>query len=48
MEAGEDPENIEAEMGDILEGEEPFGIKEKLSRLSKKRPPKVDDKLYEL
>ena len=48
MEAGEDPENIEAEMGDILEGEEPFGIKEKLSRLSKTRPPKVDDKLYEL
>jgi hypothetical protein len=48
MEAGEDPEKIEAEMGDILEGEEPFGIKEKLSRLSKTRPPKVDDKLYEL
>ena len=48
MEAGEDPEKIEAEMGDILEGEEPFGIKEKLSRLSKTRPPKVDDKFYEL
>ena len=48
MEAGEDPEKIEAEMGDILEGEGPFGIKEKLSRLTKTRPPKVDDKLYEL
>jgi putative FmdB family regulatory protein len=48
MEAGEDPEKIEAEMGDLLEGEEPFGIKEKLSRLSKTSPPKVDDKLYEL
>ena len=48
MEAGEDPEKIEAEMGDILEGEEPFGIKEKLSRLAKKRPPRVDDTLYEL
>jgi hypothetical protein len=48
MEAGEDPEKIEAEMGDILEGEEPFGIKEKLSKLSKTRPPKVDEKLYEL
>jgi hypothetical protein len=48
MEAGEDPEKIEAEMGDILEGEEPFGIKEKLSRFAKTRPPKVDDKLYDL
>jgi putative FmdB family regulatory protein len=48
MEAGEDPEKIEAEMGDILEGEEPFGIKEKLSRFAKTRPPKVDDTLYEL
>jgi len=28
-------------------GEEPFGIKEKLSKLSKTHPPKVDEKLYE-
>ena len=48
MEAGEDPEKIEAEMGDILEGEEPFGIKEKLLNVSKSLPPRVDDKLYEL
>ena len=48
MEAGEDPETIEAEMGDILEEEEPFAIKEKLLRLQKSVAPKVDDKLYEL
>ena len=47
MEAGEDPEKIEAEMGDILEGEEPFSFKEKLLRASKSLPPRVDDKLYE-
>ena len=48
MEAGEDPEKIEQEMGDILEEEEPFGVKEKILRSSKSRPPKVDEKLYEL
>ena len=48
MESGEDPEKIEAEMGDILEGEEPFAIKEKLLKVSKSLPPRVDDKLYEL
>ena len=51
MEAGEDPESIEAEMGDVLEGEEPLGLKpgtrarELRSRLL---PPKVDETLYEL
>ena len=48
MEAGEDPEQIEEEMGDLLEGEEPFNLKEKVSRASKKRPPKVDEKMYYL
>lgn len=48
MEAGEDPEKIEAEMGDILGEEEPFGIKEKLFRASKSLTPRVDEKLYEL
>ncbi len=48
MEAGEDPEQIEAEMGDILEEEDPFSFKEKSSKSSKKRPPKVDEKLYDL
>ena len=46
MEAGEDPEQIEAEMGDLLEGEDPFSFKEKTYKLLKERPPKVDEKLY--
>lgn len=48
MQNGEDPEQIEAEMGDLLEEEEPFTPKEKSSRTPKKRPPGVDDKLYYL
>jgi putative FmdB family regulatory protein len=48
MEAGEDPEQIEADMGDLLEGEEPFDFKKKAGRLFKKAPPKIDDKLYSL
>jgi putative FmdB family regulatory protein len=48
MEAGEDPEQIEAEMGDLLEQEDPFSFKEKSSSLLKRRPPKVDDELYYL
>ena len=48
MEAGEDPEQIEEEMGDILEEEDPFSLKEKSSRSIRRRPPKVDEKLYEL
>ena len=48
MEAGEDPEQIEAEMGDLLEGEDPFSLKERSSRSRKSRPPTVDEKLYYL
>jgi len=48
MESGEDPEQIEAEMGDLLEGEEPFSLKEKSSKNLKSRPPQKDEKLYEL
>ena len=48
MEAGEDPEQIEAEMGDLLEGEDPFSFKEKIYKGLKNRPPKVDEKLYYL
>ena len=48
MEAGEDPEQIEAEMGDLLEGEEPFSLKEKASKILKSRPPQKDEKLYDL
>ncbi|GAB6062241.1 FmdB family zinc ribbon protein [Deferrisoma palaeochoriense] len=54
MEAGEDPDKIEEEMGDILEEEDPFtggggpagprwkALKKRL------RPPEVDETLYEL
>jgi len=48
MEAGEDPDQIEAEMGDLLEGEDPFGFGEKPSGLRKTRPPRKDETLYEL
>ena len=47
MEAGEDPDKIEKEMGDLLENEDPFSqMKRKISR--KKSPPRQDETLYEL
>jgi putative FmdB family regulatory protein len=51
MEAGEDPEQIEQEMGDVLDQEEIFqpGGETGLRALRKRLlPPRVDDKLYEL
>ena len=50
MEAGEDPEQIEQEMGDILEGEDPFvfGGKPSLKRSKERHPPKKDETLYDL
>jgi putative FmdB family regulatory protein len=48
MEAGEDPDQIEAEMGDLLEEEDPFTFGDKSSRLRARRPPRKDDTLYEL
>jgi len=48
MEAGEDPEQIEADMGDLLEGEDPFDLKKKAGKFLKKAPPKVDEKMYYL
>ena len=48
MEAGEEPEQIEAEMGDLLEEEDPFSFKEKSPKSPKKLPPKKDEKLYDL
>jgi putative FmdB family regulatory protein len=49
MEAGEDPEKIETEMGDVFE-EDPFAAEEKgLGGLRHKlRPPTVDPDLYEM
>ncbi len=48
MEAGEDPDQIEEEMGDLLEGEDPFSFGEKKSPSSRKIPPRKDETLYEL
>ncbi|MFQ5770141.1 MAG: FmdB family zinc ribbon protein [bacterium] len=48
MERGEDPDKIEEEMGDLLEGEEPFTLATK-AKIGRKRPkPKVDETLYDL
>jgi len=48
MESGEDPEAIEAELGDLLETEDPFAEPGKKSTAKKSRPPAKDDHLYEL
>ena len=50
MEGGEDPDQIEAEMGDLLEEEEPFILPEKKGGTGKKRrpAPSRDDTLYDL
>lgn len=48
MERGEDPDKIEAEMGDVLESEEPFMLQAKGTKGSRKAQPKIDATLYEL
>lgn len=51
MEAGEDPDKIEEEMGDLLEGEELSVDKgsERIRALRRKlSPPRIDETLYEL
>jgi putative FmdB family regulatory protein len=50
MEGGEDPEQVEAEMGDLLEGEEPFILPDKKEKTLKAKPaaPFKDDTLYDL
>jgi putative FmdB family regulatory protein len=50
MEAGEDPESVEAEMGDLLEDEEPFMLPGSRGRghSSPRTAPKRDDTLYDL
>ena len=51
MQKGEDPEKIEAELGDILEQEDPFKVdgSEGVRRSTKKKEsPLKDDTLYEL
>lgn len=51
MEDGEDPDQIEAEMGDLLEGEDPFilpGQKGRRAADARARPPRRDETLYDL
>ena len=50
MEAGEDPDAIEAEMGDLLEDEEPFLMPDKKGgkKGAKRAAPKRDETLYDL
>jgi putative FmdB family regulatory protein len=47
MEAGEDPEQIEAELGDVLEGEEPL-FEGQRRRQGRNRPPATDETIYDL
>lgn len=48
LEKGEDPEQIEAEMGDLLEGEDPFLLEAKKTISRQRNKPKKDDTLYDL
>ncbi len=48
MERGEDPDKIEAEMGDVLAEEEPFILESKGKRRRGKFGPRVDETLYDL
>jgi putative FmdB family regulatory protein len=50
MESGEDPEQIESEMGDVLGEEEPFQLSGKKGRIAagKQKTPLRDDTLYDL
>ena len=48
MEAGEDPEKIEEEMGNLLDGDDFFNTAKKCTAGAKKRPPAHDDTLYYL
>lgn len=49
MESGEDPEQVEAEMGDLLENEDPFLMPgKKGGKSGARRPPDRDETLYDL
>ncbi len=49
IENGEDPEQVEREMGDILESEDPFNFSDKRKAGTSKKPaPQKDDTLYDL
>lgn len=50
MEQGEDPDQIEAELGDLMENEEPFILPGQKARAAGRRslPPDRDETLYDL
>lgn len=48
MKDGEDPDEIESQMGDLLEGEDPFILPTKKGKASRRLPPKKDETLYDL
>jgi putative FmdB family regulatory protein len=49
MAAGEDPDKVEADMGDLLENEEPFELPSKrLIQTNYLKQPRIDEKLYDL
>ena len=50
MEKGDDPEQVEAELGDILEEEDPFSLQAKKSKSieTKRKEPLRDETLYDL
>lgn len=47
MEAGEDPEEVEKDLGDQL-GEDEFTLEAVKKKIGVKRPPSIDETLYEL
>ena len=49
LEKGEDPDTIEAEMGDVFAGEEPFTVAAKTARGPRTTSqPRIDETLYDL
>lgn len=48
IEAGEDPEKIEEEMGELFDGDNPFESAQAKGGRRKIRPPDIDDTLYRL
>ncbi len=49
LESGEDPDQIEEQMGDLLDGEDPFSLASiRRAARDRRRPPRQDPELYEL
>ena len=48
LEKGENPDQIEKELGDLLEHEDPFVAGEKLKKTNRKPRARIDETLYDL